>query len=130
MNLQVIVEYGVQTAGGTCYLCKLPRRGNEKVIDTGVEIDFEGFLAICESCIRYCNSLLGGVTPEQQAAYNADLTAMTLEVEVARRFMAEHETRKAALEAEEAALRNALALIRGVAEEPARPPAKRAKAGT
>jgi hypothetical protein len=51
-------------ANNTCYLChgaprSRPDGTSERIIDTGVHIDCEGFIAICETCVTYMGTLLG-----------------------------------------------------------------------
>lgn len=56
-----------------CYLHGGGQRNGERFIDTGVHIEGEGFLAICEGCIVYLGKLLGMFSP-------ADVQALTDEL--------------------------------------------------
>lgn len=86
-------EFQPGTAAMTCYICKSDLRKesptgqepHEVAIDTGVSIDFEGFLAFCESCVVEMASLLGMKTPQQVADIEADRDlAIANAVETAR----------------------------------------------
>lgn len=67
--MRIVETYLPGTAKGCCYLCSTSPRlvdegrsqRRELVIDTGLIIDFEGGLAICESCVREAAHLVGMV---------------------------------------------------------------------
>lgn len=67
MGWQILPEYPNGTIGNTCLVCNSilrPRTGNkadghEYALSTGVFIDFEGFVVICESCITEVAHMLG-----------------------------------------------------------------------
>lgn len=68
MAFRLVEQYLPGTAKGACYLCRAALRQvlevngttrYEHVLDTGMVIDFEGGLAVCESCIREGAQLLG-----------------------------------------------------------------------
>lgn len=60
------IPFGV--AKQNCYLCEGAQRTHggvvERMIDTGVHVDFEGHIAICETCIGHMGKLLGLFTPD------------------------------------------------------------------
>jgi hypothetical protein len=80
-----IIPFGA--AKSNCYLCNgAPRTrgaGTERMIDTGVNIDFEGHIAICETCVTHMARLLGLFAPSDVEALAAEL-AEVLEVRVAQ----------------------------------------------
>lgn len=49
-NINVVDGYVL--APGCCYLCRSDRRGDEAIFDTGIDIDWEGRLYICETCAQ------------------------------------------------------------------------------
>jgi len=52
---------GIAAKGG-CYLCGASKRSEtEVVVDTGVTIDFEGRILVCEACVREMGHLVGMV---------------------------------------------------------------------
>lgn len=66
MGWQVLPEYPNATIGNTCLVCNSDLRprsqnkadGKEYALSTGVFIDFEGLVVICESCITEAAHLL------------------------------------------------------------------------
>ncbi len=70
-----IIPFGA--AKQNCYLCNgAPRtRGDktERMIDTGVHIEFEGHIALCETCVSYMGKLLGLLTPDDVEALTDEL---------------------------------------------------------
>lgn len=70
MAFEVRDVYPPGTVDNTCYFCKASQRDmgqgrKELVIDTMTNIDFEGFLSICESCVLEMGRLIGMISPEQ-----------------------------------------------------------------
>jgi hypothetical protein len=67
--LRIVETYLPGTACSACYLCRASQRlidegrtqRRELVVDTGRSIDFEGGLALCETCIREMARLVGMV---------------------------------------------------------------------
>jgi hypothetical protein len=74
--MMILDEYQDGTALNTCYLCKSARRPGERIVDTGIHIDFEGFLAICGSCIEEAASGLGLLAAKQAAKLAAKVSAL------------------------------------------------------
>lgn len=78
-NFNVVAQYPPGTMGAGCFLCSctVPRdKGygeTEAVVDTGVVVEYEGGLALCESCGREIGRLVGLVEPAavEQAAADA-----------------------------------------------------------
>lgn len=76
MAFRLVEQYLPGTAKGACYLCASSRRTihdangprDEHVLDTGLIIDFEGGLAICETCFREGAQLLGLVDAAERDA--------------------------------------------------------------
>jgi hypothetical protein len=93
MSWSVQAEFVPGTVAETCYKCKMPLRaesptglpGHEHALDTGVNIDFEGFLAFCESCIIEAADLLGMVPAAVHDAVRDTVDAVWAEVDEARR---------------------------------------------
>lgn len=71
MSWTVQNEFVPGTVGMACYVCKCDLRpesptdqeGHEKALDTGIMIDFEGYVALCESCIIEAGHLIGLAEP-------------------------------------------------------------------
>lgn len=82
--MMVLDEYQIGTALNTCYLCKAARRPDEKVIDTGIHIDFEGFLAICESCIVEAAGELGLLTRDKAERLYDKMDRLATQLDEAR----------------------------------------------
>lgn len=60
--MQKLDEYPVGTAFNGCYLCRASRRADEDfVVDTERDIDFEGFLVLCQKCVAELGSMVGYV---------------------------------------------------------------------
>lgn len=66
MNLRLIEDYIPGIAQGACYLCRASRRDlnelpprKELVVATGTSLDYEGEIALCESCLREAGALVG-----------------------------------------------------------------------
>lgn len=69
---------------GSCVCCGAGRRDLgygrvEKVVDLGVSFDFEGFLMICETCVREAAGLLGMIEPDQRDEALAHAASMAAE---------------------------------------------------
>jgi len=88
-----LVSDYIRAAGkGTCYVCRAHRRSaDEKIIDLGIEIDFEGALQVCAPCIKEAAGITGAIA-EATAAADAELAA-------ARADLAEVEAKLDAAEA-------------------------------
>lgn len=82
----------------SCWLCKASRRTiggrNERILSTGITIDFEGGVDICESCIGEAAHMLGWISParaDELAQDNARLAgenqAMSARVQEADAFI-------------------------------------------
>ena len=56
-------------ANRACYLCagSIDSAGPRKFIDTGIAIEFEGVLCICEVCVLLMASMFGGASPKEHA---------------------------------------------------------------
>jgi hypothetical protein len=91
--IRVLERYEDDTARGCCYLCIAsprvfdtpdgPRR--ERIVDTGVSIDYEGRLAICELCLREMAKLLGMVDGSEIETLRADFRQVLDERDAALR---------------------------------------------
>jgi len=74
-------EFVPGTVGMACYVCKCDLRpesptgqdGHEVALDTGIMIDFEGYVALCESCIIEAGHLIGLAEPAKVAALELEL---------------------------------------------------------
>lgn len=86
MPVTVVDDYPWGTArGNTCYACGAGRREirdprtfelrKERVVDLGMQIDFEGYLCICESCTREAARILGMVDDPLAGRYLEQLEA-------------------------------------------------------
>jgi hypothetical protein len=146
LAFRLVEQYLPGTAKGACYLCASSRRTihdangprDEHVLDTGLVIDFEGGLAICETCFREGAQLLGLVdVAERDAAanYAMEAAARVAEAECERdEAIALAETVVAFREKREAAERLARAEPEPAADaspatsEPTGPTAKEPKA--
>jgi hypothetical protein len=104
-----IIPFGA--AKQNCYLCNgAPRtRGatTERMIDTGVHIEFEGHIAICETCVTHMAKLLGLLTPDDVEEITSEL-AEVLDVRVVQDRKVEG--LKTIVEAQRVALADALGL--------------------
>src|SRR5690606_27799025 len=90
------------------------QRGNERFIDTGIVIEYEGVLAICEGCVTHLAKLLGLLTP-------ADVQALTDELREANDARVEQAQEIATLKSRNEALRTLLALDVDAFEAPPEP---------
>jgi len=93
MAFRLVEQYLPGTAKGACYLCATSRRTihdangprDEHVLDAGLSIDFEGGLAVCETCFREGAQLLGLVDVAQRdAAANYAMEAAARVVDAER----------------------------------------------
>lgn len=57
-------EFPVGTIRNACFTCNTDRRPTDRLIDLGVNIDFEGYAIMCESCAREIAQLLGYETSD------------------------------------------------------------------
>lgn len=95
MTWQIVDDYTrLNRTPGQCSKCNLSKRlrpqrstGYERVILTGIIIDFEGNVELCETCIREVAEMLGYVTPElhedtlvEIASLKASVAALTADV--------------------------------------------------
>lgn len=64
MHASVTTTVPHHAAENGCYLHGGGQRDGERYIDTGVHIEGEGFIAICEGCITYLGGMLGLITPD------------------------------------------------------------------
>lgn len=78
--MYLVSDY-IQSAGkGTCYVCRAHRRSHDEIIlDFGREIEFEGALQVCASCIKEAAGLTGALA-EATAKAEADVARLTAEV--------------------------------------------------
>lgn len=60
--MYLVSDY-IRAAGkGTCYVCRAHRRSKDEIIlDFGREIEFEGALQVCASCIAEAAKLTGAI---------------------------------------------------------------------
>lgn len=71
MSWTIQNEFVPGTVAMACYVCKCDLRpesptgqeGHEKALDTGIMIDFEGYVALCESCVIEAGNLIGLTEP-------------------------------------------------------------------
>jgi hypothetical protein len=67
MGWQVLPDYPIGTRGNACLVCNSDLRNikltkqKERALSTGIAIDFEGIVVICESCITEAADLIGMV---------------------------------------------------------------------
>lgn len=65
--------------GYTCPSCGVPyhtdraNKGSEAAVDTGIAIDFDGTLILCETCVRLLGEAVGLIDPEQGKARASDV---------------------------------------------------------
>lgn len=128
-TLFVIDNYLPGTAGtGGCYLCGASKRHpDEIIVDTGIDIDFEGRVAICEACIREMAGKVGMVNAAVlvSARVEMDTLAAAL-VEATERADAADEAARAVLAYR--ALDHELATGEHEQEQPAPKPRAKTKA--
>jgi len=61
-------DYPIGTPLNSCYICKTGRRyPGERLLDPSLNIDFEGWLVICEECIAEAARMLGMISTAQAA---------------------------------------------------------------
>lgn len=65
MHASVTTTVPHHAAENGCYLHGGGQRHGDRFIDTGVHIEGEGFLAICESCVQHLGKMLGLITPDE-----------------------------------------------------------------
>jgi hypothetical protein len=75
-----LVSDYIRAAGkGTCYVCRAHRRSRDEIIiDLGREIEFEGALQVCASCIKEAAGLTGALA-EATDAVATELALVTKE---------------------------------------------------
>jgi hypothetical protein len=70
-------EYPNGTAFNGCYICRASKRDDEKfVIDTEREIDFEGFLVVCEKCCADFAAMIDYVPAKRSDALQKTLDGL------------------------------------------------------
>ena len=107
MSWTVQNEFVPGTVGMACYVCKCDLRtesptgqeGHEKALDTGIMIDFEGYVAVCESCIIEAGHLIGLAEPDKVRELEESILDLTASLTVTE------EERDNALTAVEALMR-------------------------
>lgn len=57
-------EFPNGTRNNSCVGCGADRRVNDRLVDLGVNIDFEGHLILCETCAKEIAHLLGYETDD------------------------------------------------------------------
>jgi len=77
MAFKIISEYPQTTIGGVCFFCLSSRRKTEQLVDCQKEVDFEGGVVVCETCVIEMSNLVGGL-PKKRAE-NLRNTAVALE---------------------------------------------------
>jgi hypothetical protein len=84
MAVSIRDDYPPGTRGGnTCSCCHSGQRDirdpktnelrKELVVDLGETVDFEGFIMVCEQCVREAARMLGMIEPTERDAALADL---------------------------------------------------------
>lgn len=111
MHLQVTTTIPFGSARQNCYLCNGAQRqkddgSRERMIDTGVHIDFEGHVAICETCATHMGKALGMLEAADVEGLAAELAA-ALELAVA--VTADRDELKRVVEAQRVLLGHATA---------------------
>lgn len=109
--MRVSPSIPVGSARSNCYLCNGAQRDRngtpERMISTDVHIEYEGGIAICETCVRHMGRLLDLLTPD-------DVAALVREVEELVDAAVVRERRLEAVERNNEALR---VLLAGYIEE-------------
>lgn len=67
-------EYPPSARFSTCFVCGASKRPGERLIDTGIHIDMEGLLVVCESCVAEMATMMG---------YKTDIATHKMEAEIA-----------------------------------------------
>lgn len=84
---QLLNEYPPGTARGGCYLCAASTRTlqgrREQIIDTGITVDYEGRLAICECCVLEMASHYGLVPASDHDTLTARVADLEEQLSVA-----------------------------------------------
>lgn len=57
-------EFPLGTRMNACVTCNADRRPTDRLVDLGINIDFEGYLIMCETCAKEIAHLLGWVTDD------------------------------------------------------------------
>jgi len=104
-RFSIIENYQINYAGGACYLCKAPKRRDEAIVDCHIEIEGEGFLAICGSCAAELGALVGMVAERDLGEALTDLDVLNARIDELEKTL---ENRKSL----EKALQDSLAEIR------------------
>lgn len=77
MELFLLSDYPLEstTRGATCSRCRAPRRNDEeKIIHTGIWIEYEGSLVFCESCVAEMGHAIGMIYESKAKATKADVS--------------------------------------------------------
>ena len=95
-HIRVLDHYPHGTAHGVCYRCRTHQRdlGNdvrERTVDLGVDVDFEGRLFLCETCVVEAGHNLGMLTPDEAAVIVYEATQAAERAAVAEARVAEAE---------------------------------------
>lgn len=58
---------------GVPFLTERGTKGPERAVYTGINVDFDGSLILCESCVGVLASAIGWINPEQGKARSSDV---------------------------------------------------------
>lgn len=64
-ELAVVPQLPPDSIGAVCHWHGAEPRQGDRVLDTHIFIEWEGRIAICESCIREAGAAFGMLTPEK-----------------------------------------------------------------
>ena len=64
-------QYIPGDVGGACFFCGSSRRGEERIFRTDRDIDYEGNVAICETCAGELAAQIDWISPSQARALKA-----------------------------------------------------------
>jgi hypothetical protein len=95
MELRVLPTIPPTARNKSCTFCNHGRRerdgGLERVLDTGIHIEWEGFIVVCETCVTHMGRMIGLLTP-------ADVEALAQECKTLLEQNVAHEQRISELE--------------------------------
>jgi len=65
--IQVVPDFGPTSATpGLCYFCRSPRQpGDKGVLSTGIAVDMEGMVELCQKCVEEMAHVFGCLTVEK-----------------------------------------------------------------
>jgi len=65
--IQVVPDFGPTSATpGLCYFCRSPRQqGDKGVLSTGVAVDMEGMVELCQKCVEEMGAAFGCLNVEK-----------------------------------------------------------------